>query len=201
MAAHSMTGRRNADINIQGLTFLIADANAFFSSLCQGILRGFGANKVIESRTETDAIKVLKQQKIDLLLCDIGIPPNGGFKLTNSIRSDMACDYRTVPILMLTSDTRTSIVRQARDTGANMVVAKPLSPASLYDRLAWVAFTSRKFVDAPSYFGPDRRFKIEGLPNGVGRRKGDNDICVEESSGPALSQNEIDNLLKAARNG
>ncbi len=82
-----------------------------------------------------------------------------------------------------------------------MVVAKPISPAKLYDRLAWVAFTPRKFVDAPTYFGPDRRFKIEGFPNGVGRRKGDNVADIAESTGPTLSQSEIDNLLKVARSG
>ena len=188
-----------SDINIQGLTFLIADSNAFFASICHNILRGFGATKVLETRTASDTVLALQQQKIDLLLCDSGLPSRGGFNLTYSIRWDSSCDYRTIPILILASDTRTKVVSSARDCGANMVIAKPMSPATLYDRLAWVAFTPRKFVDAPKYFGPDRRFKIEGFPGGVWRRKGDQIDTVEESSGPALSQNEIDNLFKAAK--
>jgi hypothetical protein len=82
-----------------------------------------------------------------------------------------------------------------------MVIAKPISPASLYDRLTWIALTPRQFVDAPTYFGPDRRFKIEGYPNGVGRRKGDNALEVSEETGPALAQDDIDNLFSAARMG
>jgi hypothetical protein len=82
-----------------------------------------------------------------------------------------------------------------------MVIAKPISPANLYDRLAWIALTPRQFVDAPTYFGPDRRFKIEGYPGGVGRRKGDKDLAIAEESGPALAQNDIDNLFTAARSG
>jgi hypothetical protein len=82
-----------------------------------------------------------------------------------------------------------------------MVIAKPISPANLYDRLAWIALTQRQFVDAPSYFGPDRRFKIEGYPNGVGRRKGDKTMVVAEETGPALAQDDIDNLFSAARSG
>jgi two-component system chemotaxis response regulator CheY len=94
---------------------------------------------------------------------------------------------------------RISTIKHARDSGANMVVARPMSPFSIYERLAWVAFNPRKFIDSETYFGPDRRFKIEGLPDGVGHRKGDTDVDVGESTGPTLSQSEIDNLLNFAR--
>ena len=67
--------------------------------------------------------------------------------------------------------------------------------------LAWIALTPRQFVDSPNYFGPDRRFKIEGYPGGVGRRKTDKPIDVAEESGPALGQDDIDNLFSAAQMG
>lgn len=82
-----------------------------------------------------------------------------------------------------------------------MVIAKPISPASLYDRLAWIAFNPRKFVDTATYFGPDRRFKIEGYPGGVGRREGDKVVEVAAESGPALAQDDIDSLFSAVRTG
>ena len=188
-------------INIRGLTFLIADPNSYFASICTSILRSFGAKKVIEVGDAHDAINVLAQQKVDLLLCDAKLPPVSGLQLTHSIRWSTESDFRTIPILILTSDTRSTTVAKARDCGANMVVAKPLSPANLYDRLTWIAFQPRKYVDSPKYFGPDRRFKIEGFPNGVGRRKGDQKTELAEAAGPALSQSDIDNLLKTARSG
>ena len=191
----------DSSINIRGLTFLIADENAYFSSICNSILRSFGATKVIEVHDANEALKALTQHKIDLLLCDSKLPPDGGLKFTQSIRWDKESEFRTIPILIMTNDTRSNAITQARDSGANMIVVKPMSPASLYDRLLWVAFNPRKFVDSPSYFGPDRRFKIEGFPNGVGRRKGDKAADIGAESGPAMSQSDIDNLLKAARNG
>lgn len=190
-----------SSINLRGLTFLIADANSFFSSICHGVLRGFGATKVIEARESAQVLTMLKDYKIDLMMCDAKLPPTDAFQLTQTIRQHASADYRTIPILIMASDTRASLVCSARDCGANMVIAKPISPAQLYDRLCWVATTPRKFVDAPTYFGPDRRFKIEGYPNGIGRRKEDLDIEVRESSGPQLSQSEIDNLLKMSRSG
>ncbi|MBX9826250.1 MAG: hypothetical protein K2Y27_14815 [Xanthobacteraceae bacterium] len=101
----------------------------------------------------------------------------------------------------MTTDTRSTIVGNARDCGANMVLVKPVSPTSLYDRLVWIAFNARKFVDSKDYFGPDRRFKIEGYPNGVGRRASDKAVDLGTPTGPALSQSDIDALLKASRNG
>jgi CheY-like chemotaxis protein len=192
---------KQKSINIRGLTFLIADSNAYFSSICQGILRGFGATRVLEVRDTDDARKVLIQHKIDFLLCDHKLPPEGGLEFARWIRSDPAHEFRTIPILIMTGDTRTTIVANARDSGANMVLVKPISPSSLYDRLVWIAFHPRKFIDSKDYFGPDRRFKIEGYPNGVGRRAGDKAVDLGTPTGPALSQDDIDALLKASRNG
>jgi two-component system chemotaxis response regulator CheY len=191
----------NENVNLRGSTFLIADQNSYFSSICNSILRGFGATKIIEVQDAGEAVKALRTYKIDLLLCDAKLPPTDGMLFTRAIRWDKECEFRTLPILIMTSDTRSTMVAQARDCGANMIVVKPVSPSSLYDRLAWVAFNTRKFVDSPNYFGPDRRFKIEGFPGGVGRRKGDKAAVLSEATGPALSQSDIDNLLKTARNG
>jgi CheY-like chemotaxis protein len=197
-----MTEKQNkTSINIRGLTFLIADANPYFSSICHSILRGFGATRVVEVRDAEDARKALLQHKIDLLMCDHKLPPSGGLEFTKWIRSDPASEFRTIPILIMTSDTRSTTVSNARDCGANMVLVKPVSPSSLYDRLVWIAFNARKFVDSKDYFGPDRRFKIEGYPNGVGRRSGDKAVDLGTPTGPALSQSDIDALLKASRNG
>jgi two-component system, chemotaxis family, chemotaxis protein CheY len=191
----------NPNINFRDLMILIADPSPYLCMLVHGILRGFGANKVIEVRHSFGVLETLIGQRIDILLCDARLPPHGGLSLTRAIRRNTENENRTMPILIMSSDTREATVRNARDVGANMVVAKPMSPASLYDRLAWVAFNPRQFVDSETYFGPDRRFKIEGYPGGVGRRKGDKVAEVAEEVGPALAQDDIDNLFNAARTG
>lgn len=188
-------------MNLSGLTFLIADPNAYFRTITQRILRSFGAGNVVEAGDTARTSQLLGEHRIDILLCDVQLPPEGGLSLVRSIRGDAKNEHRTVPILVLSSDTRPATVQRARDSGANMVLVKPVSPRSLYDRLAWVALTPRNFVEDANYFGPDRRFKIEGFPDGVGRRKSDQAVVLGDSSGPAMSQNEIDNLLNAARRG
>ncbi len=189
------------NINLRDLVILVADPSSYMSMLINSMLRGFGSNKVLEARSSTNVLQVLTNQKIDILICDSRLPPHGGLPLTRAIRRKQDNANRTIPILVMTSDGRETTVKLARDAGANMVIAKPMSPGSLYDRLAWIAFNPRQFVDTPTYFGPDRRFKIEGYPGGVGRRKGDKAVEIGEEAGPALAQGDIDSLFSAVRTG
>jgi len=189
-----------ATINIKGLVFLVADANPYFSRIVVGLLRSFGANSVIEVRNSFDAIQMLNSQKVDILLCDDKLPPHGGLQVTHAIRRKRDNENRTIPILIMAGNARESLVKIARDAGANMVMAKPVSATSLYDRLTWIAFNPRQFVDTANYYGPDRRFKNEPIPGGVGRRKGDKPQGAETSDSPQ-AQNDIGNLAKPALMG
>ncbi len=192
---------KNSSINLRDLVILVADPNSYVRRVVNGMLRGFGANKVIEVDHSTGLFQALSNQKIDILLCDMRLPPHGGLKLTRTIRRNSDNENRTLPILLMSSETSESTIKNARDAGANIVVAKPMSPSGLYDRLGWIVFNPRPFVDTATYFGPDRRFKIEGYPGGVGRRKGDKIIDVAAEVGPALDQNDIDSLFSNSRAG
>jgi two-component system chemotaxis response regulator CheY len=192
---------KNTTINLRDLTILIADPNQYVRRVVNGMLRGFGANKVVEVDSATALFQALSNQKVDILLCDMRLQPHGGLKITRTIRRNSDNENRTMPILLMSSDTSENTVRNARDAGANIVVAKPMSPSSLYDRLGWIVFNPRPFIDTASYFGPDRRFKIEGYPGGTGRRKGDKTMAVAAEEGPALDQNDIDSLFSNSRAG
>jgi CheY-like chemotaxis protein len=197
IAEASMT---TTTINIKGLVFLVADANPYFSRIVVGLLRSFGANNITEVRNSFDAIQILNSQKVDILFCDDKLPPHGGLQVTHAIRRKRDNENRTIPILIMASTTRESLIKIARDAGANMVMAKPVSATSLYDRLAWIAFNPRQFVDTATFYGPDRRFKNEPIPGGVGRRKGDKPQTYEASE-PAQVPNDIGDLAKPALMG
>lgn len=192
---------KTPNINLRELSVAVCDPNSYIRRLLTGVLRGFGASKIYEIESSTVLEKVLSQQKIDMLLCDVRLQPIGALDICKAIRNDPASENRTIPILVLSSDTRDVIVKAARDVGANMVVAKPFSPKTLYEKLSWLAVSRRPFIDTATYFGPERRFKIEGYPGGVGRRAGDKPMEVAAEEGPALAQNEIDNLFSAAQLG
>jgi CheY-like chemotaxis protein len=142
--------------------------------------------------------QVLSGQKIDILLCDTRLPPHGGLMLTRTIRRNSNNENRTIPILLMSSDTGESTIKNARDAGANIVVAKPMSPKSLYDRHL-DRFNPRRSCRRPisDRIGASRSKAIR-----VGRRrKGDKQVEVAEAVGPGLAQDDIDSLFSAARKG
>ena len=53
------------------------------------------------------------------------------------------------------------------------MIAKPISPKVLLDRLFWLARDKRDFIEADTYVGPDRRFKHLGPPAGSVERRYD----------------------------
>jgi CheY-like chemotaxis protein len=192
---------KDFSLNFKDLMILVADTSPHARRIVCSILRGFGANKLLEVENEMELLRALSLQKVDILICDERLPVHGGLALTRVIRRNAKNENRTMPILLMTSNARESTIKQARDAGANMVVVKPMSPNNLYDRLAWIALKPRKFIDTASYFGPDRRFKIKGYPGGVGRRRGDKPVEVAAEAGPALAQGDFDSVFGAAESG
>ena len=91
---------KNATLNLRDLVILVADPSPYMCMLANSMLRGFGANKAMDARSSIDAIQILTEQKIDILLCDNLLPPHGGLKLTQAIRRNVNNPNRTVPILL-----------------------------------------------------------------------------------------------------
>jgi CheY-like chemotaxis protein len=191
---------KNACVNLRDLTILVADPGSYMRRVVYGMLRGFGANRILEAADAASVLTALVQQKVDILIIDATLPPQGGLAVMQAIRRNSDNENRTLPILVMTSDAQQSIVQELRDVGASMVVAKPMSPITLYDRLVWIAFDRRPFIDCPTYFGPDRRFKIKGCPPGGGRRASDAIALVADRSGPDINQYSAGSL-QAARTG
>lgn len=182
-------------LNLKGLTFMIADSNENIRSIVHGVLRGFGATNVVEAADGDIAQRDVVAKHADILFCEINLPKVDGFSLIKSLRCDPENPMRFIPIIILTSHTQQKYIERSRDCGANIVIAKPIAAKTLYDRLTWVANEPRPFVQAPDYVGPDRRFKIEGFPDGVGRRTEDEVGEVGAEEGPAMSQEEIDSMF------
>ena len=68
-------------MNLRDLVILVADPSPFLCLLVHGMLRGFGANKVLEVRDSPAVLDTLTGHKIDVLLCDGALPPHGGFAI------------------------------------------------------------------------------------------------------------------------
>lgn len=175
------------DLNLKGLSLLIADANLHFQGLVKGMLQGFGAKRVEMATNGNIVLGRTRSELVDLLICDCYLPGMDGFDLVRTIRHEENNPNRFTPIIVLTSHTQTHNVERARDCGANLVLAKPVSPKLLYERLLWVAEDPRPFVIGADYVGPDRRFRIDFRSDRADRRsKPDQDQNAETAAAVAI---------------
>ncbi len=184
-------------INLQKVNVLLLDDNLQALDIMGQVLSGFGVGSMTKCETADEALRMIERQTFDFIMTDANMPGMDGYEFIQAVRRSPSHANAHVPILLITGHTRESQIARARDCGANFVVAKPITPKVLLDRIFWVAKEDRLFVATDSYVGPDRRFKRQGPPPGMtGRRKDDLSAELGAASTPNLSQDQIDGLLK-----
>ncbi len=187
----------NNRLKLDKLSVLVVDDNQQSLDILGQVLSGFGVRGIHKAESGRDALRVAGQQVFDFIVTESNMNGLDGFELVRSVRRMQGQPNALIPILMVTSHARISLVHRARDSGANFLVAKPITPKVLLDRITWVAKEDRMFVQAPNYVGPERRFQRLGPPPGVsGRRKDDLHSELGAATSPNLSQDQINSMMK-----
>ena len=168
MSVVGETLRETAIINLTGAVTMVVDDSPFAAEITSSALLGFGIKTRYSMRSAAEAIEVLRETEIDLLVVDCEMPGMDGFELVHWLRRS-GPPNAFVPVIMIAAHIRRSMVAKARDCGANFIITKPFSAASLLERIVWVARDGRPFLEVGEYFGPDRRFR-DTEPPGRERR-------------------------------
>ena len=188
-------------INLDKARALIVDDNPQSLDIIVGVLTSFGLRNVVRKATGPEAQDELRYQAFDLILTNDTLPALDGYDLTRWLRREADEAHRHTPVIVVTSHTRRDQVEKARDCGANFIIAKPVSPAIMLERILWVAKGDRLFIECETYAGPDRRWRNQGPPVEFpdGRRRDDKSIELGEVGGHNMSQDELDALIKPMR--
>lgn len=194
-----MSGNGGA-YDFHNLNVLIVDDNKHMRTLIRTVLNALGVWNVHEASDGADALKELEIFPADILICDLMMTPFDGIELTQMIRTAADSPNPFLPIIMLTGHTEMFRVAEARDVGVDEFLAKPISPKTLYGRIAQVIDNRRDFVKAGNYFGPDRRRRDD--PNYIGKERrsaGTEGDGAEdgEGGGKDLTPEEIDDLMNS----
>lgn len=150
--------RESAVFNFSDAITMVVDDSDFSLELTAEALRGFGVQVRYACSSAAEAIEILQEQPIDLLFVDTEMPGMNGHELVRWLRNSDLEPNAFVPVIMTAAHVRRSKVGAVRDCGANFLVTKPFSAASLLQRLIWVARDTRPFLQVGEYRGPDRRF-------------------------------------------
>jgi CheY-like chemotaxis protein len=190
----------NQKLNLERVSTLLVDDNPQSLDILTQVVNGFGVRNLSRVLSGEEARDHLKRQQVDLLITDAQMPGMDGYDLITWLRREGGEPNRFIPVIIVTGHTRQSDVLKGRDCGANYIITKPISPKILLERIFWVAKSERLFIEAPTYVGPDRRFKRLGPPPGMdGRRSDDLDADLGAATTPNMSQDEIDALMKPSK--
>jgi len=120
------------------LDVLIVDDSAAIRKILHRVLlqAQLPLGKVHEASDGREALQKLLAQPVGLILTDINMPNMDGLELLSAIKAMDA--YKTVPILMITTEGSQEKVMQALQLGAAGYVRKPFTPEQIKEKLAGV---------------------------------------------------------------
>lgn len=156
--------RDSAVINLAGAATMVVDDSPFALDLTTQALMGFGIRTRHACLGATEAMEILKEQTVDLLVVDCEMPGVDGFELVRWLRRSGLDPNAFAPVIMTAPHIRRPRVAEARDCGASFIITKPFSATTLLERIIWVARDGRPFLEVGDYFGPDRRFRTASAP-------------------------------------
>ena len=161
--------RESAVFNFNGAVTMVIDDSPFALELNAQDLLGFGIKVRHPCSSAAEAIGVLRDRPVDLILVDCEMPGMSGYEFVRWLRRSGLEPNAFAPVIMTAAHVRRSKVTEARDCGANFLITKPFSAGVLLERIVWVARDARPFLEVGDYFGPDRRFRSDPW-EGIERR-------------------------------
>jgi CheY-like chemotaxis protein len=179
-------------LNLDQARVLLLEEPQPGADILSQVFFGYGVRSPVRCVSPEEAMMRLEEETFELIVCDGDMPQGRAYDFVMRLRRSELEPNRYCPVILLSGHTPSAYVEKARDCGANFVVAKPIRPMVLLERIVWVCGDNRIFVELDTYVGPDRRFQFLGPPPGIeGRRKGDRE-ALGQASTPNLSQDEID---------
>jgi two-component system chemotaxis response regulator CheY len=149
--------------NFSQLTAMIVDDCPPIRILLRGILKEFGITRVVECSDGREALREFPVLDPDVVFTDYMMEPMDGLELIRTIRNGETSGNRFVPIVVVSAYTEVRDILAARDHGATEFLAKPVSGMMVYKRLKSIVEHPREFVDADTFFGPDRRRRAQAI--------------------------------------
>ena len=189
-------------MNLKQAKLMLVEPNNQSMAILSQVLAGFGASIFHRCESFEAAKTMVERTEVDLIIAEgqTGDGAPEGYDFVHWLRRTGVEPNAFAPVIITSAHTTLANVTRARDCGAHFIVAKPLVPAVLFERILWVAKVNRAFVSSAAYVGPDRRFKNVGPPADTdGRRITDLKGEVGTASEPNMSQGDIDSLMQPTR--
>ena len=101
--------------------------------IIKNLLRDLGFNNTVEADDGLTALPILNAGGIDFLVTDWNMPGMQGIDLLKTVRADPKLS--TLPVLMVTAETKREQIIEAAQAGVNGYIVKPFTAATLKEKI------------------------------------------------------------------
>ena len=114
---------------------LIIDDSSVMRKIVERSLRQAGIDlaPVLEAGNGAEALAVLKDNQVDLILCDVNMPVMDGLEFIKQLPG--VANAKDVPVVMITTEGSESHVVQALSSGARGYIRKPFTPEQVREHV------------------------------------------------------------------
>ncbi len=115
------------------MRILIVDDAPPMRKIIGKMLKGLGYTNIAEASDGGDALRVLRSDHIDFIICDWNMPGMTGIELLRTVRADS--HFKNLPFLMVTAESKKKNVIEAVRAGVSNYVIKPFNQKVLEEKL------------------------------------------------------------------
>lgn len=120
----------------EDLQVLIVDDSMTSRHYLSRVLQSIGVADIIQAESGPEAIALLQQQSVDLIVTDYHMPQMNGEEFAQAVRQQLQDAH--VPILMVSARADELKLEQIEQSGVNALSDKPFEPATLRRLLATI---------------------------------------------------------------
>lgn len=109
--------------------FLVVDDFEPMRKVTSGQLRSMGARTILTANNGSEALRLLKKQRVDIVLSDWNMPVMTGLELLKAVRADT--HLARLPFIMITAEAERQRIEEAIGNGVSDLLVKPYTAERL----------------------------------------------------------------------
>ena len=113
--------------------FLVVDDFEPMRKVTASQLRSIGASSIMTANNGAEALRLLQNKRVDIVLSDWNMPVMTGLELLKAVRADQKLSH--LPFIMITAEAERYRIEEAIDAGVDDLLVKPYTAICLAGRV------------------------------------------------------------------
>ncbi|MCO7226937.1 chemotaxis response regulator CheY [Pleionea sp. CnH1-48] len=115
------------------MKILLVDDFSTMRRIIKNLLREIGFDDVVEAEDGKQAIAMMQNHDVDMVITDWNMPVMSGIDLLRHIRTTR--DFNELPVLMVTAESKREQIVEAAQAGVNGYIVKPFNGQTLQEKI------------------------------------------------------------------